>query len=788
MSELTPLALRALEAADPDPAAIAGLPAPARLADRLHAGGAPAEVGRGVALTENARTVLERRYLLRDGRGEVAEREAELFRRVAAAVAAPDAAYGEDPAAAEERFYGRMARLEFMPNSPTLMNAGRALGQLAACFVLPVGDSMPEIFEAVKWASMVQMTGGGTGFAFSRLRPAGDRVSTTKGVASGPLPFMDVFNAATDAVKQGGTRRGANMGVLRVDHPDILEFITAKLDPRRLRNFNLSVAVTDAFMDAVARGGELPLKNPRTGEIVRTVDARRVFDLMASAAWRTGDPGVIFIDRINAAHPTPELGNIESTNPCVTGDTRVWVEDVGWAPIRELVGQTPRIATAAGGRLEFRAATRVNRTGVRPVFRLRTVEGLELRLTADHRVATERGDVAAAELRAGDRIPAVPGKYLRDGSSDRALATVLDLVAAGVEEVFDLTEPATSHFFANGLLVHNCGEQPLLPFESCVLGSINVAKFVTGARLDWDRLREAVRDGVHFLDNVIDAGRYPLAEIEGITRQNRKIGLGIMGFADALILLGVPYDTERAFALADELGAFLERESLAASAELAGRRGAFPSFPRSRWAERGHPPLRNATTTTVAPTGTISIIAGCSSGIEPLFAVSYVRRVMEGTRLVEVHPIFRRIAAERGIWSDALERTLAERGRVRGLDEVPPDVQALFPTAHDLPPDVHVRMQAVFQRYAHAAVSKTVNFPQEASAADVAAVYQLAFDLGCKGVTVYRDRSREEQVLSFGDDAHALEPPAERCPECGGELLGERGCAACRKCGWSRCS
>ncbi len=617
-------------------------------------------------LTANAQTVLERRYLLRDDDGRVVERPAELFRRVARAVATAELAYEGHAAVrdVEERFYGRMARLEFLPNSPTLMNAGRSLGQLAACFVVPVGDSMTEIFDAVKWASLIQMTGGGTGFAFSRLRPAGDLVASTKGIASGPLSFMDVFNSATDAVKQGGTRRGANMGVLRVDHPDILDFITAKMDLSRLKNFNLSVAVTDEFMQAVERDQELALRNPRTGVVVRKIAARRIFELMAMSAWRTGDPGVIFIDRINATHPTPAVGEIESTNPC--------------------------------------------------------------------------------------------------------------------------------------------GEQPLLPFESCVLGSVNLARFVTGAgidaAIDWEGLRGAIHDGVRFLDDVIDVSRYPLPQIEAITRANRKIGLGVMGFADLLILLGVPYDDERAIAIGEEVAAFLEKESLDASAELARTRGPFANFAASRWVS-GKPdarPLRNATTTTVAPTGTISIIAGCSSGIEPLFAVSYVRHVLDGARLVEVNPLFLERATARGIWSAELGDALAERGRVRGWGAIPDDLQRLFPTAHDLPPETHVRMQAVFQKHAHAAVSKTVNFPEHATPADVEPVYRLAYHLGCTGVPVYRDPSRDAQVLSFGKskgNGHAVRGPEEHddpllelCPECGGELLGERGCAACRQCGWSRCT
>jgi len=607
-------------------------------------------------LSASAWAVLRRRYLRRDASGQVVETPEQLFRRVAHAVAAADAGYGapsERVAGTEERFYRRMAALEFLPNSPTLMNAGRPRGQLAACFVVPVGDSMAEIFDAIKWAAEIQKTGGGTGFSFSRLRPAGDRVASTGRAASGPLAFLDVFNAATDAVKQGGARRGANMGVLRVDHPDILEFVAAKLDPARLTNFNISVAVTDAFMQAAAAGGSIELINPRTGRAERRLDASRLLHTIASVAWRTGDPGVLFLDRINADNPTPDAGPIEATNPCA--------------------------------------------------------------------------------------------------------------------------------------------EQPLLPFESCVLGSVNLARFAAGGRVEWPALAEAVRDGVHFLDNVIDVNSYPLPQIEAVTRAHRKIGLGVMGFADLLIDLGVPYDSEEALGLADELAGFVERESLAASAELAAERGAFARFATSRWSAAGHPPLRNATTTTVAPTGTISILAGCSSGIEPLYALSLVRRVLEGERLVEVHPRFREVAEERGFWSDELGAALAEHGRVRGLGgagpPVPGDVRALFVTAHDVAPELHVRMQAAFQRHSHSAVSKTVNLPGSAAPDDVERIYRLAHQLGCKGVTVYRDGSRPAQVLSFGDAAHDAAPAeGQVCPECGSALRGDGLCAVCPECGWALCA
>jgi ribonucleoside-diphosphate reductase alpha chain len=968
-------------------------------------------------LSDSAWAVLRRRYLRRDGQGTPVETPEQLFTRVARAVAAPDASHGAsaaEVAATEERFYARMARLEFLPNSPALMNAGRPRGQLAACFVVPVGDSMPEIFDAVKWAAEIQQTGGGTGFAFSRLRPSGDRVASTGGVASGPLAFMDVFNAATDAVKQGGTRRGANMGVLRVDHPDILDFIAAKLDPARLTNFNVSVALPDTFMDAAARGGEYELINPRTGQPTRRLDARRVLRAISTGAWRSGEPGVLFIDRMNAQHPIADAGAIEATNPCVTGDTRVLVEGRGWLPIRDLVGTTPRIATWVDGSTVFRTATRVWCTGVKPVLRLRTVEGPELRLTADHRVLTEQGDVAAADLERGDRVrllgveggevsregrdarlgeiigwlagdghftnheggkrtavlsfygrdkrEAAPrllasvrtligdesiglgevperdlayvlsqrlrralgeleihedckdrvpepiwrgsdelvagylrGLFSADGSvqgtltkgtsvrltsikeallrevqllllrlgirsvlyrnrrgasrrpmpgpdrtpvdydsapvhevvvarrslyayqravgfviaekeerlrtalesftrgpyRDREMVTVSEVLLETEEEVFDLTEPETSHFFANGLLVHNCGEQPLLAFESCVLGSVNVSRFVEAGsgRVAWGRLGEAVRDGVHFLDNVIDANHYPLPQIEAVTRAHRKIGLGVMGFADMLVAIGVPYDSPRALEVGAELAAFVEKESLAASEELARQRGPFARFATSRWAHGGRAPLRNATTTTIAPTGTISIIAGCSSGIEPLFALSLVRRVLDGARLAEVHPIFQAMAEERGIWSEALADELAERGGARGLDAVPAEMQRLFPTAHDVAPEQHVRMQAAFQRSSHSAVSKTVNLPREAAVEDVERVYRLAYELGCKGVTVYRDGSRDAQVLSYGAAAREAEAvTGNRCPECGERPLGDGACCVCPACGWAKCA
>jgi len=729
-------------------------------------------------LTDNALAVLRARYLVRDN-GVVVETPEQLFRRVATHIAAVESQNGATPdeiAEVARAFERMMSALEFLPNSPTLMNAGRPLGQLAACFVVPVEDSTTGVFEAVRWAAEIQKTGGGTGFSFSRLRPAGDLVASTGGTASGPVALMQVFDVATEAIKQGGTRRGANMGMLRVDHPDILEFISIKLDPSRMSNFNLSVAVTDGFMDAVTAGTTYDLVNPRTGIVTGKLDARRVLDAIANAAWAVGDPGMVFIDRINELQPTPGLGPIEATNPCVTGDTRVWVEGRGSVPIADLVGTAPNVATLEAGQVVFRRATRVFCTGVKPILRLTTEERVELRLTADHRVSTERGDVPAGELTAGDRV--------RTANPERAWFTIAAITYEGEAEVFDLTEPTTSHFFANGILVHNCGEQPLLPFESCTLGSIDVGRFVKGADLDWGRLRDTIHLAVRFLDDVIDANRYPLPEIERATKATRKIGLGVMGWADALAALHIAYDSAEGLALAERLAGFLEDESLAASRALARGRGPFPAWKGSRWEDTGE--LRNATTTTVAPTGTISIIAGCASGIEPIYALAYRRNVLDGAELTEVNPAFQRLAAERGIASPALFAEIAAHGGVRGNERVPADLQRWFPTAHEVDVGMHVRMQAAFQRHVHAAVSKTINLPRSASALDVKAAYQLAYELGCKGITVYRDGSREGQVLVTG--ARTARPATQaHCPECASVLVVQSSCRLCRHCGWSVC-
>lgn len=576
------------------------------------------------SLKPNTEVVLEKRYLRKDLDGALAEDPRGLFWRVASAVAEEEARYPESPYKPEalaREFYDLMTSWKFLPNSPTLMNAGTDLGQLSACFVLPVGDSIEEIFDAVKYAAMIHKSGGGTGFSFSRLRPRESRVGSTGGVASGPVSFLRIFNTATEQIKQGGTRRGANMGILRVDHPDIVDFIRAKEREGEFNNFNLSVGLTEAFMQAVERGEEYALRLPATGEVAGKLPAREIFALLVKKAWQSGDPGIVFLDRINRDNPTPDQGEIESTNPC--------------------------------------------------------------------------------------------------------------------------------------------GEQPLLPFEACNLGSINLSCFYVPGHtaekdpadngVDWQGLARAVHLAVRFLDNVIDASRFPLPMIDETVRRNRKIGLGVMGFADLLYELGVAYDSPEGVALGERLMAFVQSEGHKASAQLARERGPFPAWPTSTYAARGEGPYRNATVTTIAPTGTLSIIAGCSSGVEPLFALCFTRNILDGERLVEVNPYFEAALADAGLADPELMESVAAKGSIQDMDFLPAALRKTFVTAMDIAPVWHLRMQAAFQRHTDNAVSKTVNLPNTATEKDIHDIYWLAYQEGCKGVTVYRDGCKSVQVLATGE-------------------------------------
>lgn len=562
----------------------------------------------------NTLLVLKRRYLLKDDERKVIETPKELFQRVAKAVGEGEANFKSyrKREEVEEAFYKMMSRLEFLPNSPTLMNAGTFLGQLSACFVLPVEDSMEGIFRSLRNMAIIHQTGGGTGFDFSRLRPKGDLVSTTKGEASGPVSFMSIYNHATGIIVQGGRRRGANMGILRCDHPDIVEFIEAKLKEDIFSNFNLSVAVTDKFMEAVKKKQNFDLTNPRTKEKVKSVRAAALFDLIVYSTWKSGDPGLVFLDEINRHNPTPQVGTIEATNPC--------------------------------------------------------------------------------------------------------------------------------------------GEIPLLPYESCNLASINLSKFVEDASIEWEKLKEKIWWGVRFLDDVIEVNKYPLPQIKEITFANRKIGLGVMGFADMLIKLGIPYDSQQAIQLSLKLMKFFHQESLKASQSLAKERGVFPNYKKSIYPAKNLR-LRNATMNTVAPTGTISIVAGCSSGIEPLFALSYVRNVLSGTKLFETHPLFEKGLRQRGLYSRELMARIGQSGSIRSLREMPEELKRIFITSFDVSPEQHLRIQAAFQKYTDNSVSKTINLPSDATVEDVRNIYLMAHDLKCKGITIYRYGTKKDQVLSFDSRA-----------------------------------
>ena len=961
-------------------------------------------------LSVNAVRVLKRRYLLRNDMGDVIETPLELFRRIARAVAL-------DPGS-EEEFINLLSSLEFLPNSPTLMNAGTDPGQLSACFVIPVEDSLVSIFDAVKSMALIQQSGGGTGFSFSKLRPSGDMVRTTHGVASGPVSFMRVFDVTTEVIKQGGKRRGANMGILRADHPDIIEFITAKTKEGVLTNFNISVALDDRFMKAVLEDGEYELINPRNREVTKKVRAKEIWNLIITMAWRTGDPGVIFIDEINRHNPTPHIGMMESTNPCVVGNTLISTEN-GLIRMKDLVEKYPdgdiRIAVdkrvplqivnrdgtislirSKQSGIDFNKISKAFYVGEKETYRIVMESGYELICTADHKVLTDEGWVKAVDLnqlkhkiliqsregkfsehyelpfeiknefigengktygfnlpdkwskelgqvlgwlvgdgwlrdkdkncRVGftfsnqDRkvmdyfkpiinrwysfdikevkrengvyhlsyhskyfmdffrklgIKAVDGEFktvpesiftapkeavvgflqglftadgtvnfIKDKSSyirltsksirllkeiqmlllnlgikskiydrsrppqenkfsylnkngesrkygsngiyfeleinkesvmkflreigflcelhkdkiskfftkgfysDKFEERIKYVKENGREFVYDLTEPRTLSFISNGIVSLDCGEQPLLPYESCNLGSINLAKMIKDGGIDREKLEKTINTAVRFLDNVIDINKYPLQQTEAITLANRKTGLGVMGFADMLVQLGIPYDSEEALNMAEEIMSFIQEKSHAMSERIAEERGAFPNFPGSIYRK----PIRNATVTTIAPTGTLSIIAGCSSGIEPLFAISFVRNVLEGTKLLEVNPYFEAIAKERGFYSEELMMKIAKQGTLAGIDEVPDDVKRVFVTAFDVAPEWHVRMQAAFQKHCDNAVSKTINFPHDVDIKEVEKAYMLAYELKCKGITVYRYGSKPQQVLYLGDD------------------------------------
>jgi ribonucleoside-diphosphate reductase alpha chain len=888
-------------------------------------------------LTPNARVVLEKRYLRKE-QGGVVETPEDMFHRVAQTIANVEKIYGLSESETAKEFYNMMVNLEFLPNSPTLMNAGRDLGQLSACFVLPIGDSMEEIFDAIKNAAIVHKSGGGTGFSFSRLRPKNSSVRSTGGVASGPISFMKVFNAATEAVKQGGTRRGANMGILRVDHPDILEFIACKEDNKEITNFNISVGITDAFMEAVEQNADYDLVDPRSGEVAGSLSAAEVFNSIVDHAWCNGEPGIIFLDRMNADNPTPHIGEIEASNPCLSKDS-YFVTENGLEKISLLKSRI-------WNRESF-VTSKSWENGIKPVVRLMTNSGFEYVVTPDHKIKLSDGTWAEAKDTLGKKIEfdlsekewnginpeqnvdyRVLGFELGDGGyhkasnrmkyiyatpdKDQEVISILEkefnekfdsdqkycikipqgtvyanafkykiddriipdwilqlpkkemkdflkglfsangtnlkeyrriqlvsinkemlqqiqqmLLLFGIKsklwyhskehevqfsngsyvckqschlvisrksykkyldeigflqtykngyeesinlkdeedetviliseledmEVWDFSEPNLHQGVCNGAIVHNCAEQPLLPNEACNLGSINLKAMIHEEEnkmvIDWARLRYVVRLAVRFLDNVIDSNQYPLPVIDEMVKGNRKIGLGVMGFADVLIMLKTSYASEDAVEYARGIMDFIQVEAREESQRLAQERGAFPNYKGSKY-DGVCPELRNATLTTIAPTGTISMICGVSGGVEPIFAVAYTKTVMDGIPFIEVNPLFEKYAKEYGFYSEELMAKIAEHGTVHGLPEVPTWVQEVFITAQEIKPEWHVRMQAAFQEFTDNAVSKTINFPNSATREDVAKAYRLAYELNCKGLTVYRDGSREVQVLTTG--------------------------------------
>ncbi len=928
-----------------------------------------------IELSKNAQTVLEKRYLRRDENNKLIETIDEMFWRVANFIGNSE----EE----QKEFHELMTSLRFLPNSPTLMNAGTSLGMLSACFVLPVEDNMTSIFEAVKLSALIQQAGGGTGFTFTKLRPKNDVVKTTGGIASGPLSFMEVFNAATNTVKQGGKRRGANMGILRIDHPDIMEFITCKEDQTKLTNFNISVAATEQFMKAVEKNEDYDLINPRTNKATAKLNAKEVFNKIVEMAWKNGEPGIIFIDRINKDNPTPEIGEIESTNPCLTGDTWVTTQDgprmicdiighqvkllldgefhdsdirgffftgnkhifeittksgysikatgnhlvkvlksisrkttkTNWKRVDELTKEDKivlsnnreTIWTGGEGTLEegyvlgllvgdgtfaegnavisvwgdnegsqnirsvvedfaFNLPHRSDFKGFRPQsrrneYRLKLVaftslaskygmyqghkevtpliettsfgfhigfirglfdadgsvqgsleKGISVRLSQSnlktlqaiqrmlHRVGIvstiyiNRRKSQMKELPDGkgslkkyriksqhelviskDNIQVFAevigftdiikqtsleeklSSYSRPFYRERFVQSIKNIVYVKQDSVYDIQIPGKNAFSANGIYIHNCGETPLLSFESCNLGSINLSKHILENKLDWDLLEDTIRKGIIFLDNVIDKNQYILDDIEDITKANRKIGLGIMGFADLLVKLNIPYNSKEGLKTASEIMDFIQKTARDESVKLGKERGNFPNFEKSIFKSK-YEAMRNATVTTIAPTGTISLIAGCSSGIEPYYAIAFTRNVLGGKKLFDVNTIFEQKLKDMELYSEDLIEKVSSTNSIQELDEIPEELRSVFVTSHDISPESHIDMQAVFQKYIDNATSKTINFPNSATREDIAKAYLLAFQKGCKGVTVYRDGSRKYQVLTTKKQEKAEQP------------------------------
>jgi len=936
----------------------------------------------------NSVQVLERRYLLKDEKGKVIESPSQLFRRVANFLASAEKKWGADEETSkfyEDAFFEIMTNFEFLPNSPTLMNAGTGLGQLSACFVLPVPDDIEAIFDAVKYAAIIHKTGGGTGFCFSHIRSKGDYVKSTAGVASGPLSFMSAFDNATNVIKQGGKRRGANMGVLHVWHPDVEEFITAKQTPGVLENFNVSVGVDDKFMKAVEENTDYDLTSPRTKEPIRTVNARSLFKLIAYSAWKSAEPGILFMDVSNRTNPTPNYP-IEATNPCVSGNTLISTNE-GLVEASKV--HNPYHVLGRDG--DYHRITWAGKTGTKEVFRVKTKAGYEVEATADHKFLVHdsnggkwkplknltkrdklilRGGAKFGKKKLDNEMALMLGwltgdgcmtkdiqdiifyfnknekyemlpkfkKYLdklnktkvkpleeesqvrlkysskiaklfyklgikpckadekevpasifdmekksvkyflsalfsADGSvqgnrkkgvnirlasnstkllkqvqllllqfgifstvhenrrkarwkelpdsnrkpkkyyckaqheliisresmhcfmkkigfcvsaknskfenikpdeiySDNINSSVREIEKVGVMDVYDLTEPKTHSFTANGIVVHNCGEVPMPYYESCNLGSINLSKFVDldwsktdwKDKVNWPRLRYVTRLATQFLDNVIELNKYPIEKIKEQTMYHRRIGLGVMGFADMLTKMGITYGSDEAYKIAEEVMKFVTDEARKMSHEMGRARGSFPGFKESVWADK-YDALRNATVTSIAPTGTISMIGHTSSGIEPLFALAFMKTVMDGTKLYYSNEIFEKILKVRGLYSTELMQKVIDSGTIQDMDEIPDDVKKVFVISYDTPAEAHVRMQAAFQKYTDLAVSKTINLPNSATIEDIENAYMLAWKLGCKGITIYRDGSRGEQVLTIGKKQPQKDVVKEETPK-----------------------